>query len=51
MRLFTIYFCKTLYIFETGSQSIIKSPKLHTQRQAFVRQLLLPAAQPVAVMV
>jgi len=32
-----IYFCKTLYTFQTGFPSIIRSSKLHIQRQAFVR--------------
>ena len=36
-----IYFCKMLYMFQTGFPSIIRSTKLHIQRQAFVRQLLL----------
>ena len=35
--LLCIYFCKTLYMFETGFPSIISSTKLHIQRQAFVR--------------
>jgi len=39
-----IYFCKTLYMFQTVVPSIIRSSKLHTQRQVFVRPLLLPAA-------
>ena len=39
-----IYFCKTLYMFQTVFLSIIRSSKLHIQRQAFVRPLLLPAA-------
>ena len=39
-----IYLCKTLYVFQTGFPSIIRSTKLHIQRQAFVRTLLLPAA-------
>ena len=39
-----IYFCKTLYMFQTVFPSIIRSSKLHIQRQAFVRPLLLPAA-------
>jgi len=38
-----IYFCKTLYMFQTVFPSIITSSKLHLQRQAFVRLLLLPA--------
>jgi len=51
-----IYFCKTLYMFQTGFLTIIRSSKLHIQRQVFVRPLLLPAAslarqQQVAVMV
>ena len=37
------YFCKTLYTFQTVFPSIIRSTKLHTQRQAFVTPLLLPA--------
>ena len=36
-----IYFCKTLYMFQTVFPSIIRSTKLHIQRQAFVRPLLL----------
>ena len=44
MRCFTIYFCKTLYMFQTVFPSIIRSSKLHIQRQAFVRPILLPAA-------
>ena len=39
-----IYFCKTLYIFQTIFPSIIRSSKLHIQRQVFVGPLLLPAA-------
>ena len=39
-----IYFCKTLYILQTGFPSIIRSSKLHIQRQVFVKPLLLPAA-------
>ena len=39
-----IYFCKTLYMFQTVFQSIIRNSKLHIQRQAFVKPLLLPAA-------
>ena len=38
-----IYFCKTLYMFQAVFTSIIRSTKLHIQRQAFVRPLLLPA--------
>jgi hypothetical protein len=44
MQLFLIYFYKTLYMFQTGFPSIIRSSKLHIQRQAFVSPLLLPAA-------
>ena len=40
-----IYFCKTLYMFQTVFLSIIRSTKLHIQRQAFVRPILLPAAR------
>jgi len=29
-----IYFCKTLYMFQTGFPSIIRSTKLHIKRQA-----------------
>jgi len=36
--------CKTLYMFQTGFPSIIRSSKLHIQRQVFVRPKLLPAA-------
>ena len=39
-----IYSCKTLYMFQTGFPSIVRSSKLHIQRQAFVRPILLPAA-------
>jgi len=39
-----IYFCKTLYMFQTGFPSITRSSKLHIQRQAFVIPLLLTAA-------
>ena len=39
-----MYFCKTLYMFQTGFPSIISSSKLHIQRQVFVRPLPLPAA-------
>ena len=39
-----IYFCKTIYMFQTVFPSIIRSSKLHIERQAFVRLLLLPAA-------
>ena len=43
-----IYFCKTLYMFQTAFPSIIRSSKLHIQRQVFVfvRPILLPAASP-----
>ena len=37
------YSCKTLYMFQTGFPSIIRSTKLHIQRQVFVRPILLPA--------
>ena len=41
-----IYFCKMLYMFQTVFPSIIRSSKLHIQRQVhvFVRPILLPAA-------
>jgi len=42
-----IYFCKTLYMFQTGFPSIIRSSELHTQRQVFVTPILLPAARLV----
>jgi len=38
-----IYFYKTLCVFQTVFPSIIRSSKLHLQRQAFVGPLLLPA--------
>jgi len=46
MRFFLkfIYFCTTLYMFQTGFPSTIRSSKLHIQRLAIVRSLLLPAA-------
>jgi len=34
-----LYFCKTLYVFQTGFPSIIRSSKLHVQRQVFVRPI------------
>jgi len=43
-----IYFCKTLYMFQTVFPSIIRGSKLHIQRQVFVRPLLLPAASLTA---
>jgi len=42
IRLFSVYFCKMLYLFQTGFPSIIRSSKLHIQRQVFDRPLLLP---------
>jgi len=40
-----IYFCKTLYMFQAGFPSIIRSIKLHIQLQAFVdRYCYLPLA-------
>jgi len=39
-----IYFCKTLYMFQTGFPSIIRRTKLHIRWQVFVRPILLPAA-------
>ena len=39
-----LYFCKTLYMFQTVFASVIRSSKLHIQRQVFVRTLLLAAA-------
>ena len=39
-----IYFCKTLYVFQTVLPSITRSSKLHIQCQVFVRPILLPAA-------
>jgi len=42
MQRFTIYFCKTLYMFQTVFLSIIRSSKLHIQRQVFFR--LIPDA-------
>ena len=38
-----IYFCRTLYMFQTVFPSITRSSKLHIQRQALVRPMLLPA--------
>ena len=38
-----IYFSKTLYMFQMVFPSIIRSSKLHIQRQVFVRPLLLSA--------
>jgi len=39
-----ICFSKMLYMFQTVFPSVIRSSKLHTQRQVFVRPILLPAA-------
>ena len=39
-----IYSCKTFYIFRTVFTPIIRSSKLHIRQQAYVKQLLLPAA-------
>jgi len=39
----SLYFCKTLYMFQMGFPSIIRSTKLHIQRPVFVRPILLPA--------
>ena len=39
-----IYSCKTLYMFRTVFPSIIRSSRPHIQQQAYVKQLLLPAA-------
>ena len=39
-----LYFCKKLYMFQTVFPSIIRSSKLHIQRQIFVRPVLLSAA-------
>ena len=44
MQSYTIYFCKTLYLFQTGFPAIFMSSNLHIQCQVFVRPLLLPAA-------
>ena len=40
-----IYFCKTLYMFQTVFLSTISCTKLQIQRQVFVRPILLPAAR------
>jgi len=42
-----IYFCKTLYMFQTCFPSIIRSSKLHIQRQVADRPIPLPAGSPV----
>jgi hypothetical protein len=39
-----IYFCKTLYMFRAVFPSTIRSSRLHIQQQAYVKQMLLPAA-------
>jgi len=44
MQRFHSLFFKTRYMFQTGFPFIIRSSKLHIQRQAFVRPILLPAA-------
>ena len=35
------YFCKTLYMFQTGFPSIIRSSKLHMQRQVRICQTII----------
>ena len=40
-----IYFCRTLYTFQTVLPSIIISSKLHTELQVFVRQILTLCVQ------
>jgi len=37
-------FCKTLFVFQTVFPSLMRSSKLHIQRQVFVTPLHLPAA-------
>jgi len=37
-----IYFCKTMYMFQPVFPPIIRSSKLHIQRQVFFRPILLP---------
>jgi len=39
-----MYFCKTLYMFQTAFPPIIWSPNLQIQCQVFVRPIMLPAA-------
>ena len=39
-----LFFCKTLYVLHAVFPYIIRSSKLHIQRQVFVRPILLPAA-------
>jgi len=39
-----IYFCKTLYMFQTDFPSVISSSKLHIQCQVAVRPIVLPTA-------
>jgi len=43
-----IYVCKMLYMFQMVFLPIIKSTKLHIQRQVYVRPLPLPAASLAA---
>jgi len=43
MQHLTVYFCKTLYMFQTVFPSISRRSKLHIQRQVFARPILLPA--------
>jgi len=45
-----IYSCKTLYMFRTVFPSIIRSSRLHIQQQAYVKQLLLPAASSLELL-
>jgi hypothetical protein len=39
-----IYFDLTLYMFRTVFPSIVRSSRLYIQQQAYVKQILLPAA-------
>ena len=41
------YFGMTLYMFRTVFPSIVSSSRLYIQQQAFVKQILLSACQPV----
>jgi len=43
------YLLLASYMFQAGFPSIIRSSKLHIQRQVFVRPLLLPAASQLHV--
>jgi len=49
MQVLLLYSSKMLYMFQTGFLSVIRSSKLHIQRQSFVRRSTALGQQQVAV--